>query len=441
MAIRLSTRFFIHFRSPRQRQFCYSLNLIEERLNIIQKSSRPILSHWREALLRREILAICLFIFITDMILGSMRPILSLFATRLGASLTLVGTLSLVVGLTQLTSGVLIGIVSDRQGRKGVLMTGMLFLGLTALLMALTTNPYLLLPVQVLLGLGFVSTITVGLAYTADLVTTQDRSVTFGLVTTMMGIGYAVGAAIGGTVAEINGYSATYVLAAATAVIGFFMTWAWIPGRQSGIGLTTRRIVPLSQQMRAMIANPVILTVCIGGLLIHLMFGGVIVTFFPLYAHELGISRAVIGSMFAIRALASTLTRLPGGALATRFTGPRILLVAMTLSMIVAFALPQLDYVVILASLLITEGVAYGLYFTIAQATIAGYADESSRGAALGMYGTVTGIGDSLLPFFLGIVADALGLYSVFYIVGALVALGAGLMARVALPISINTEE
>ena len=415
--------------------------MTEESLNVARKPSWLVFSQWREALLRREILSICLFIFVTDMILGSMRPILSLFATSLGASLTLVGTLSLVVGLTQLSSGVIIGTVSDRQGRKGVLMAGMLFLGLTALLMALTTNPYLLLPIQVLLGLGFVSTITVGLAYTADVVTDQNRSVTFGLVTTIMGLGYAVGSAIGGTVAEMGGYSATYSLAAVLAVIGFFIAWARIPGRQSGHSLAAGKSGPLSQQMRAMIANPVILAVCIGGLLIHLMFGGVVVTFFPLYAYGLGISRAVIGSIFATRALASTLVRLPGGALTAKFSGPRILLAAMVLSMVVALALPQLESAAILGALLITEGVAYGLYFTIAQATIAGYADEASRGTALGMYATVTGVGESLLPFFLGIVADAFGLYRVFYIVGVLIAIGASLMARVAKPISIKTGE
>lgn len=415
--------------------------MAEERLAVARKSVWRVLHQWREALLRREILAICLFIFITDMILGSMRPVLSLFATSLGASLTLVGTLSLVVGLTQLSSGVIIGTISDRQGRKGVLMGGMLFLGLAALLMALTTNPYLLLPIQVLLGLGFVSTITVGLAYTADVVTDGDRNVTFGLVTTTMGLGYAAGSALGGRAAEMGGYPATYFLAAALAVTGFLLTWAWLPGRPAGLSLASSRTTPLAHQIRAMITNPVILAVCTGGMLIHLMFGGVVVAFFPLYAHGLGISQAVIGSIFAVRALASTLARLPGGTLATRFAGPRILLVALVLAMLVALALPQLEGAAALTGLLLIEGVAYGLYFTIAQATIAGYADGSSRGAALGMYGTVTGVGDSLLPFFLGIVADAFGLFTVFYVVGALLALGAGLMARVALPISINTGE
>jgi hypothetical protein len=68
--------------------------MAEERLLVARKSAWRVLNQWQKALLRREILTICLFIFITDMILGSMRPILSLFATSLGASLTLVGTLS-----------------------------------------------------------------------------------------------------------------------------------------------------------------------------------------------------------------------------------------------------------------------------------------------------------------------------------------------------------
>lgn len=409
--------------------------MTKEATNITQEVPRPHDHHWRDTLLRREIVVICMFIFITDMILGAIRPTLSLFATSLGASLTLIGALSLVVGLTQLGSGVIIGAISDQRGRKGVLMAGMLLLALTALCMALITAPYLLLPVQVLLGLGFVSTITVGLAYTADVVSIRERSLAIGLFTTMMGLGYAAGSAIGGVVAAQGGYSATYYLATAMAIIGFLVAWVGIPGQHP---TTTHPggspgAAPLPQQLKAMISNPIILAVCVGGLLIHLMFGGVIVAFFPIYAHGLGISQAIIGSMFAIRALASTLARLPGGILAMRFPGPWILLAAILLSMGIAFSLPQAQHSLILACLLIGEGVAYGVYFTIAQATIASYAGESSRGAMLGMYGTITGVGDSLLPFFLGIAADAFGLNSVFYITGSLFILSLILMGRVSL--------
>ncbi|MBE7554922.1 MAG: hypothetical protein HS126_28055 [Anaerolineales bacterium] len=40
---------------------------------------------------RRDVISICLFAFLTDMIIGIISPTLSLFAQSLGASLTLVG--------------------------------------------------------------------------------------------------------------------------------------------------------------------------------------------------------------------------------------------------------------------------------------------------------------------------------------------------------------
>jgi MFS family permease len=388
-------------------------------------------STWRDTLLRREVVAICLFVFVADTILGMTRPILSLFAQNLGASLTLVGSLSLVVGITQLSSGVIIGAISDRRGRKGVLLVGMLFLGLTSLLFALTTTPYLLLPIQVLLGLGFIGTIIITVAYAADVVPVQERSLTIGLVTTTMGLGYATGSMIGGTVAELWGYRIAYFTATGLAVVGLLIGWRWVPRKRGSGPIGVQTDLPVREQLRVLLVDPLILAVCVGALAVYLAFGGMVVAFFPIYAHGLGVSRAAIGTMFAVRALASTAARLPGSALATRFSNRWILPLAMLLSTTVAFILPQGRQPLVLALGLIGEGVAYGVFMTISQDTIAGRATESSRGAALGMYGTATSLGGNVLPFFLGLAADAFGIRSIFYIVGSFLALGTGVMAWV----------
>ena len=161
--------------------------------------------------------------------------------------------------------------------------------------------------------------------------------------------------------------------------------------------------------MGVMMANPIILAVCVGTILSNLVFGGLVVTFFPIYANGLGIGQAMIGSLFATRALASTVARLPAGVLGTIFPGYFVMLAALIISTIVAFSLPQFASPTILMFLLIGEGVAYGLFLTSGQTTIAEHADESSRGAALGIYMAAASVGDSVAPLFLGMVADRLG--------------------------------
>ncbi|HXV43972.1 MAG TPA: MFS transporter, partial [Anaerolineae bacterium] len=108
----------------------------------------------------------------------------------------------------------------------------------------------------------------------------------------------------------------------------------------------------------------------------------------------------------------------------TILPGYLVMLAALIVSTLVAFSLPQFADPTLLMFLLIGEGVAYGLFLTSGQTTIAEHADASNRGAALGVYMAAASVGDSVAPLFLGVVADRLGIHSVFYVVGVLAVLG-----------------
>jgi MFS family permease len=380
---------------------------------------------------RREVVSVCLFLFMTDMIIGAVSPTLSLFARSLGASLTLVGILATTMGLARLGSSVLIGTLSDRRGRKSIMVVGMACMGMATLLYAVTTTPQMLLFINALFGVGFVATLTIGLAYLADTASTRERSLVFGLATTAMGLGFALGSLMGGRMVANWGYRGAQLMALAVSVVALLVIWQGVPhqpyrGQATGSNSSSWR-----QQLALMAANPIILAVCVGTILSNLIFGGLIVTFFPIYAFGLGLNQATIGSLFATRSLASTLARLPAGVLGTIFPGYFVMLVALVMSTIVAFSLPQLANPTLLMLFLIGEGVGYGLYLTSGQTTIAGYANESSRGAALGVYMAAASIGDSVAPLFLGMLADQLGIKSVFYMVGGLALLGVVLMSRI----------
>jgi MFS family permease len=381
-------------------------------------------------LLRREIISICLFLFTVDTIIGTISPTLSLFAHSLGASLTLVGVLATTVGVARLISGSVIGGISDRRGRKRILLIAISLMGVAGLLYALTSIPYLLILVNALFGASFVAALTVGIAYAADATTPGERSLVFGLTSTAMGLGFALGSLLGGSFAANWGYPAAYLLAASMSVLGFLVIWQGIPAEplpaRSGDGGR-----PWPQQFEMLMSNAYILAACFGTLLMNLIFGGLVITFFPLYAHGLGIGQATIGSMFATRALASTAARLPAGVIGTIFPVHYLMLTALVISTGVAFSLPQLIDPTLLVFFLAAEGIGFGLFLTSAQTTIAAHADQSSRGAALGLYMAAASVGDSVSPFLLGLLADNLGIRSVFYVVGGLVGLGLLVMTAI----------
>jgi MFS family permease len=343
------------------------------------------------------------------------------------------------MGLARFGSSLFIGAFSDRRGRKSILMAGMALMALAALLYSVITVPYGLLGINVLFGVGFTATLTIALAYLADVTSARERSLVFGLITTAMGLGFALGSLLGGRVAASSGYPSAYLIALVGAIAAFGLAWRGVPDQPQPTRLVGPGMPSWERQLRVMLANPVILAACVGTILSNLVFNGLIVTFVPIYANGLGIGQALIGSLFATRALASTFARLPAGALGTIFPGHRVMFAALIGSTIVAFALPQSGNATILMLLLMVEGVAYGLYLTSGQTTVAEHADPASRGAALGMYMAAASVGDSVAPFFLGIVADRLGIIIVFYVVGGLAVLGVIVMARILMGRRVET--
>lgn len=372
---------------------------------------------------QKELVAIFLMIITADLVSGIFSPTFSLFAASLGASITLIGILSSLVGLTRILSSVPIGILSDARGRKGILMSGMLLFAVSSSLYAVVKNPYLLIPLRIMTGLVITSTFFMGMAYVGDVAKPGDRGLASGVYTTFMGLGFSLGSWLGGELASRFGYTLTFQVAAAIASLGFLIAW-W------GLAPSVKQDT-LQQQSQSTVGKlgllakePNLLAASLGFMLVNLMFDAVVVNLFPLYAASLMISQVAIGSMFATRALASALVRLPTGILTVRFPSKYLMMFAMTLGMVMIFSIYFLRDPSALAILLAGEGICYGMYLTSGQAFITENYSDTDRGTALGVYSMTGGIGSTLGPFILGAVADLWGLQSVFWITSLMVLMG-----------------
>ncbi|MEZ4584363.1 MAG: MFS transporter [Caldilineaceae bacterium] len=118
-----------------------------------------------------------------------------------------------------IVASVPIGLPPDLRGRKQVLAGGMLLFKLVGVLHH-APNPWLLIPVRVMGSLGMIAVFMVGVAYMGDVVAKEDRGLA-GLYSTAKGLGFTVGPAAGGLLAERYGYRAGFWLAAGVALVGF----------------------------------------------------------------------------------------------------------------------------------------------------------------------------------------------------------------------------
>ncbi len=381
-------------------------------------------------LMRRDVLDICLLIFIADVVTGVQTPLFPLYTTSLGASLGVLGLITAVLGLTRLASALPIGMLSDRLDRKTVLVGGMVAFAISFALYALAPNAgWLVLP-RVVQALAMVATFPLGIAYIGDIVETRDRGAAIGVYTAAMGSGFAVGPLLGGWVASVAGYPAAYLTGAVIAVGGAAFGALRLVRKKARPGEATlaQRLVDLPA-LAALIRQPAMVMACLANIAMTLSMTGAIFTYFPVYARGVGISTVTIGTLFAWRSIASASGRVPMGPLSARLPAHWTLAAVLVIEAGIDLAISRTTSPAWLTALLILEGVGFGVFLVSGQSAVASTADTSNRGAAVGLFWMAGSFGDLFGPIGLGLVAQSLGVIAVFQTVAIAVAVGAIMVA------------
>src|SRR5438034_10325526 len=156
--------------------------------------------------------AAVVFIFITVMLdmlaLGLIAPVLpKLILTFLGGNATSAATWNGVFGtvfaLMQFFFSPVLGVLSDKFGRRPVILLSNLGLGLDYIVMALAPSISWLFLGRIISGIT-ASSIPTAMAYIADVTPREKRASAFGLIGAAFGIGFTFGPVIGGLVGNTN---------------------------------------------------------------------------------------------------------------------------------------------------------------------------------------------------------------------------------------------
>lgn len=142
-------------------------------------------------------LSIFLVVFIDLLGFGIMIPMLPFYARSFGASTLEVGALMFVYSFMQIFSAPLWGNLSDRFGRRPVLLTTILGQALCFLVAAFAPTYGLLLVSRLMAGL-FAGNISTAQAYMSDVTPPEERAKGMGLIGAAFGLGFIFGPAIGG---------------------------------------------------------------------------------------------------------------------------------------------------------------------------------------------------------------------------------------------------
>src|SRR5258708_7764180 len=203
------------------------------------------------------------FATFTDIVAYSIAiPVLPDLSRKLGASPTMIGLLFASFGVTLLTVSVPMGAMSDRLGRKGPIVSGLIALAAASLLFAFADTLPWLFAARLVQGAADAITWVVGFALVADLYDATERGRITGIVMMGTSVAVMVGPTLGGWLYEWGGIRTPFVAVAIMSIAAVAL-FSWIdipPRREAG------DIVPVMMVLRVpAIAACALVVVAIAG--------------------------------------------------------------------------------------------------------------------------------------------------------------------------------
>jgi len=359
--------------------------------------------------------------FVDMLGLAMIIPLLPFYATKMGASATIVGILIAAFSIAQLASAPLWGRFSDHYGRRPALLSGLLVSAVAYVIFAYANTLSLLLLSRVVQGLGG-GTIGVVQAYVADASDPNDRAKSLGWLSAATSFGAVVGPAIGSGLIHWGHHAPGIASAIFCILISVFAGIYLRESKEDSQATGEYEVAPQtsSRAVWSVIAHPKepaqrliwIYAIAIGG------FYGTAPTLPLLLANRLPITEANVGFFvmylggMGVFVRAGLLGRMIEWLGEARLTRLGLVLLAVGLSVVAAVH----SYLTLLLALTLMPFV-----FPCVTAMLSRVVPKRQRGMYMGVQHTFGGVSRVVFPLAAGVAMDHLGLGFPFVIAGVLV--------------------
>ena len=175
----------------------------------------------------KQFILIFAFVFLDLLGYSLILPLLPYYASDFGATLTLVGLLGTVNGLGQLIAAPIIGRLSDRYGRRPLLILAVSGTILGFLLLGFANSLWMIFLSRAVDGLLGGNT-ALARAYITDITEPKDRAKRLGLIGAAFGLGFIIGPVMGGFL-SLMGLNVPAFVAAALSIINLVAVLIWLP--------------------------------------------------------------------------------------------------------------------------------------------------------------------------------------------------------------------
>lgn len=187
---------------------------------------------------QRQNIGILFFTMIVVMLgFGIIIPIMPFYIEQMGASAKDLGFLMAIFSIMQLIFAPIWGGLSDRFGRKPVLIIGILGNAIAMFLFGFSTSMWMMYLSRALAGILSSATLPTAMAYIGDSTDIKSRSGGMGIIGAAMGVGMVLGPGLGGWLAGIalpgmNGItslSTPFFVAGLLSILAMLLVWIILP--------------------------------------------------------------------------------------------------------------------------------------------------------------------------------------------------------------------
>lgn len=176
---------------------------------------------------KKQLLLIFGFVFIDLLGYSLILPLLPYYADTFGATLTLIGLLGTSNALAQLIAAPMIGRLSDRYGRRPLLIFSIIGTLIAFLMLGFAGSLAMLFASRIVDGL-FGGNIALARAYITDVTDEKNRARGLGIIGAAFGLGFIIGPAMGGFLSAY-GYNIPAFVAAGLSLLNLIAVLLWLP--------------------------------------------------------------------------------------------------------------------------------------------------------------------------------------------------------------------
>lgn len=185
------------------------------------------------------LLPIFLIVLVDVLGMAIILPLLPFYSERMGASATVVGLLVSSYAACQFVAGPVLGAISDRVGRKPVLIVSQIGTFIGFLILAKAQVLWVVFLSRIIDGIT-AGNLSLAQAYIADVTKPEERSKSFAIIGISFGIGFLIGPALSGFLTTF-GYSAPVYAAATLSFTSILCTSFLLPSRKPVPGEAAKR--------------------------------------------------------------------------------------------------------------------------------------------------------------------------------------------------------